>query len=220
MNKIKTRLFKHFYRNQTIGELISVLLTDMENELPQHPIFVETGSGISTVSLARLGGRFNAKVHSCDFNPPKLGYLLENVGSVDNVQFHEGDSLSSLTELCSQLDQVDFLFLDSAASALHTFQEFKIAEPLLKPGSCVLIDNAAHPKQRLRLGPCRKGKILVPYLLASADWEVSFYPRTADSMVAAYRRSEGYYADGEYEHPDYVDEWEKHFFQQLTVLGS
>lgn len=194
------------------------ILTGDEVDLSPNPVFIETGSGISTLRLARLADKLKAEVHSCDFNDSKLNVLAsKNAEVIKSVQFHKGDSLQSLESLSVHLERVDFLFLDSAASAMHTFREFKLIEPLLKVGSCLLIDNAAHPRQRIRLTECRKGKILVPFLLASPDWEVFFRPRTADSMVFAIRREHNLFADKEYENPEYVDNWRAHFDKTIGL---
>jgi hypothetical protein len=71
----------------------------------------------------------------------------------------------------------------------------------------VLIDNAALPGARLLLSPCRKGKLLVPYLLASPVWRVKAHPRAGDSMVSALHDRAGARADASYEDPGYVDHW-------------
>lgn len=66
------------------------------------------------------------------------------------------------------------------------------------------------------LSPVRKGKILVPYLLASPFWEVSGYPDAGDSMVSAVMRSEPNYADKDYEDSEYIDNWRSLFKKELS----
>ena len=75
----------------------------------------------------------------------------------------------------------------------------------------LLIDNAALPGSSVRLSPVRKGKILVPYLMASANWEVIPFPNSGGSMVGAIKRDNGNYADPDLEHPDYTDHWKDKF---------
>ena len=71
----------------------------------------------------------------------------------------------------------------------------------------MLIDDAALPGARLLLSPCRKGKLIVPYLLASPFWSVTAHPRAGDSMVSAVLDAIGARADSGYEDPSYVDRW-------------
>lgn len=94
---------------------------------------------------------------------------------------------------------------------MHTFQEFQIIEPFLKAGASLLIDNASLPNTRVMLSPCRKGKIIVPYLLASVWWEVTGHPTAGDSMVSAVRHDCPEFADPAFEWPGFVDTWEADF---------
>ena len=100
---------------------------------------------------------------------------------------------------------------------MHTFREFQVLERSLKAASCVLIDNAALPKKNAKflLSPCRKGKILVPYLLASARWEVHGLPTAGDSMVSAFCHERTNFADPSYERSEYCDPWESVFDKHL-----
>lgn len=199
-------------RNHTHGEMIGLLLAANSDRFPERPVFVETGCGISTLYLARAGREFNAIVYSCDLNSAKVRALQERAGErVSNVKFLVGDSAVLLQRLAQEHPQVHFLFLDAAASAMHTFREFQVIEPALKKGSVLLIDNAALPGETRLLSPCRKGKIIVPYLQASACWEVHGHPDAGDSMISAICHDSAEFADPAYEWPQYVDPWEWSF---------
>jgi predicted O-methyltransferase YrrM len=207
-------LFVSVYRAESHGDRIRRVLAGAA--LPAKPVFVETGCGLSTLALAELGEGLDASVHSFDSSEDKVAALRERAGrSLERVRFWIGDSLDGLRELCGGCARVDFAFLDSAPSALHTFREFQILEPRLQPGARVLIDNAALPGAWLRLSPCRKGAILVPYLLASPFWEVAAHPRSGDSMVSAIRHATPDHADPRYEDLDYVDHWRRTFERGL-----
>lgn len=198
------------------GEMISKLIWIHSAGFSEKPVFVETGCGLSTVALAAEGRRLGATVYSCDYNHEKADELRAQVGNkVENVRFEFGDSHESLRKIAEQQARIDFLFLDSAASAMHTFREFMIVESKLNPGACIIVDNAALPREKHTLGPARKGKILVPYLLASPFWEVIGHPTAGDSMVSAVMHKEGDYADPEYEHPEYIDNWRTLFEKKL-----
>ena len=199
-------------RLHTHGQFLDILLERHRDRLPRTPVFVETGCGISTLRLADVGRRLGATVYSCDFNADKVTELRRRAGTrVDNVEFILGDSVESLKMLAARHPQFNFLFLDAAASAMHTFREFQAAETALAAGSILLIDNAALPGETTLLSPCRKGKVIVPYLQASAWWEVHGHPLEGDSMVSAVRHGTTDYADRDYEWPEYVDPWEWSF---------
>lgn len=203
-------------RTMSHGDLITSLINEHHGSFRSPPVFVETGSGVSTVALARAAHKLNGFVYSCDYNNEKVAALKEAAGGdVGSIRFVIGDSLDSLQDIASKHDHLDFVFLDSAASATHTFREFSIVERCLHPGSVLLIDNAALPEETCTLSPVRKGKILVPYLLASPVWEVTGYPSAGDSMVAAVRHEKPEYADARYEHPEYVDHWSELFAREL-----
>lgn len=199
-------------REHTHGEMIVMLLNNYRNTLPERPVFIETGCGISTLRLAEIGRQFGAVVYSCDLNEEKVIELKRRAGSrIDNVNFILGDSLASLSYLAEQHPQINFLFLDAAASAMHTFREFQAAEKSLGDGSILLMDNAALPSETRLLSPCRKGRIVVPWLQASAYWRVSGHPLSGDSMVSAVCSRDPDFADPDYEWPEYQDPWKWSF---------
>jgi hypothetical protein len=126
------------------------------------------------------------------------------------VNLVAGDSLDSLAAIAARHGRIDFALLDSAPSATHTLREFLLLEPRFGPGSRLLVDDAALPGARLLLSPCRKGKLIVPYLLASPFWTVTAHPRAGDSMVSAVLDAIGARADSGYG-PGYVDRWRSTF---------
>jgi predicted O-methyltransferase YrrM len=159
-----------------------------------------------------VADRVGAALYSCDVDAEKIAELRRLGGdALENVHFIEGDSLDSLARIAARHEQIDFALFDSAPSATHTLHEFQLLEPRLGPGSRVLVDDAALPGARLLLSPCRKGKLLVPYLLASPFWRVKAHPRAGDSMVSAIHDRIGARADASYEDPKYVDRWREVF---------
>ena len=117
----------------THGELIQLLLMRDRHALPDNPLLVETGCGLSTLLLADIGRVLNAKIHSCDFNEDKVRALQQKAGErVSNIEFLIGDSVQSLESIGEDYEQIHFLFLDAAASAMHTFREFQVIEHALK----------------------------------------------------------------------------------------
>jgi hypothetical protein len=217
MLKIFTSLLRKtaIKREYSHGEMIEKLLGEHKVFIRSNPVFVETGCGLSTIAINKYAKKMKAIAYSLEYNSDKSIELQKRVGEqVDNIQFVLGDSLKSLPDIVAK-HNIDFLFLDSAASAMQTFQEFLICQPALLPKACLLIDNASLPGGKNLLSPVRKGKILVPYLLASPFWEVKSHPRAGDSMISAVLHSEPHFADPDYEHPEYIDHWLKHFDKGL-----
>ena len=215
INRVRHKVRRGILQTQSHGDLIKELL-DQDDGNIGDPVFVETGCGVSTLALAEIGRRVGATVYSCDYNPQKAEQLKAAAGDVvSNVRFVVGDSLESLRGIADRHAVIRFLFLDSAASAMHTFREFCLIESCLHAGSQVLVDNAALPGHKMVLSPVRKGKILVPYLLASPFWDVSGHPGAGDSMVSAVMRTEPDYADRDYEDPEYIDNWRAKFNREL-----
>lgn len=196
------------YRNETHSQLINRLIEQNRFVSRQKAVWIEIGSGFTTLMLAELADRYNAVFYSCDINLNKMNDLKEKLGEKSsNVCFVHGNSLESIPSILKNHTCVHFVFLDSAPSAMHTFQEFKIIEPYLVPGSIVIIDNAAFPNNKNLLTPCRKGKVLVPYLLASPYWKVVSHPHAGDSMVSATHMSQPEYAEKDYELEEWIDSW-------------
>jgi hypothetical protein len=129
---------------------------------------------------------------------------------MDNVIFLIGDSIINLNKIALNHPHIHFAFLDSAPSAMHTFCEFQSIKKCLKTDSCILIDNAAFTNAKLLLSRCRKGKILIPFLLASPNWVVHAYPNAGDSMISAIYHNEPNYADHSYELSGYDDPWKSY----------
>ena len=216
VKRVVTRLGRRLLRRMTHGELICELLRSGRPTGRSRSVWVETGCGLSTVALAAAAADGKAIVYSCDINSEKAEELAAACGErMNNVRFMIGDSLRQLEQVAEIEGQIDFLFLDSAASAMHTFREFLTVERYLHPGAQVLVDNAAIPGEWRLLSPVRKGKILVPYLLASPFWEVSGHPEAGDSMVSARMSESPEYADPDYEDPAYVDQWRARFTRDL-----
>jgi predicted O-methyltransferase YrrM len=205
-------VFRSLWRTQDHGGLIRSLLADVKAPAQRRLVFVETGCGLSTFALAEVAARVGAVVYSCEVSGEAVAELrARGAEALADVHFVEGDSLDSLARIAARHEQIDFALFDSAPSATHTLREFQLLEPRLAAGARVLVDDAALPGARLLLSPCRKGKLLVPYLLASPFWRVRAHPRAGDSMVSAVHDRVGARADATYEDPAYVDRWREVF---------
>jgi predicted O-methyltransferase YrrM len=199
------RMFRSVWRTRDQGSLIRRLLADLKPGTQRPVVLVETGCGLSTLALAEVAERVGGHVYSCELDPRRIQALrTASAGVLERVHFLEGDSRESLARIAARHESIDFALFDSAPSATQILHEFQALERRLLPGSRVLIDEAALPGARLLLGPCRKGKLLVPYLLASPVWRVTAFPRASNSMVSAVHDRVGARADASYEDPAYA----------------
>ena len=188
-------------KHRTHSEVLSGYLPRMGRQ--DHPVIVEVGLGLTSAVLAEYARQHGGRYYGCDLNTELIDELRKTIGEDEFVKFLVGKSDESLRRIVSGNHQVDLVFLDGAPSAAITFLEFRILEDTLLPGSIVVIDNAAVPDTPGPLrSPCRKGKIVVPYLLASSFWEVIGHPGDGDSMIAAIKHAEGTFADIAYEDVD------------------
>ena len=215
------RALRSAWRTQDHAALIHELLAQFEPPRARRAIFVETGCGASTLALAQAARELDAFLYSCDSNEAKVEALREQLGDAnEHVQFLVGDSLIGVAQIAARHERIDFALFDSAPSATHTLREFLALEPRFAAGARVLIDDAALPGARLLLSPCRKGRLLVPYLLASPFWTVTGHPRAGDSMVSAVLDTVGARADRSYEDPSYVDQWRATIERKLRPLAA
>jgi predicted O-methyltransferase YrrM len=199
--RVATRLRIRRAHSAVIDHYLASLTADANR--PGQPVFVEVGAGLTTGAIAGHATRLNAIFYTCDINEQLLGEIASNLAPGSPARPAPGDSLSVLPRIAAEIDRVDFAYLDSAPSALRTFREFQILEPLFRPGSVVILDNASLPGAWFTFSPCRKGRILVPYLLASPLWEVIPWPHDGDSMIAAIRHAEPRWSHPNYELSDH-----------------
>lgn len=188
-------------KHRTHSEVLSAYLGAMPHQ--DRPVIVEVGLGLTSAVLAAHARKHAGRYYACDLNAELVEELRRSLETDEFVQFMVGKSDESLQRIVAENPRIDFVFLDGAPSAMMTFREFRILESALHPGAILVLDNAAIPGESAQLrSPCRKGKIVVPYLLASSFWEVIGHPEDGDSMVAAIRHSEGTFADKAYEDVD------------------
>ena len=150
-------------------------------------VLIETGAGETSKFLSKFCQKYDVEFHSFDIDD----YKIRKVPTDEKVIFHHGNSLDKLKSFVQEnKKEIKFVFLDSCGSAFHTFLEFRILEPHLKPGATVVIDNAViyageiTHKDEIET-EVRKGKVLVPYFQASPFWAVKFHPSYGHTMVEA-----------------------------------
>jgi hypothetical protein len=184
---------------KAVYDLAEKTIMPTPEEGGEQSVLVEVGTGSTTISLARLAHRYGAKVYSIDISKTKIRRYQNMDSIMNNVEFKLGNSHEMLNQIAHHEPFINFAFLDGPPSALHTFEEFMIIQDYMLPCSILLIDNACLPCKTDTLSSCRKGKIVVPYLLASPCWKVDEYLTWGDSMIAACKQ----YPDPDLSHPDY-----------------
>jgi len=201
------RAWRGVWRTQDEAALVRRLLADLRPSVQHRAVFVETGCGGATPALAEVAERVGAVHYCCELDPARIDAVREASGKLDGVQFALGDSLENLRAIAARHERIDFALFGSAPSATHTLREFFALEARLGPGARLLIDEACLPGARLTLSPCRRGALLVPYLLASPVWRVSGHARAGNSMVSAVHDRAGARADARYEDPRLAKQW-------------
>jgi len=182
------------------ADLIELYLSRFFVPRERPYVFVELGAGLTTQVIAKHAERFEAAFYSCDEDEERLIRLAREVKYP--VNFCQGTTTEGLHVVRENEDHVDFLFMDAAPSAMLNFIDFQIMEDYLEPGSLLIMDNACRPSGAGPYhGPCRKGKIVVPYLEGHKYWEVIEHSNFGGSMIAAVRHDEPRYVSSEYEHP-------------------
>jgi FkbM family methyltransferase len=209
----------------THSQVLSEYLPKISADGGERTAIVEVGLGLTSSTIAAYARSVNAKYYACDANADLIAAVRDRLSPDGFIDFRTGDSEATLAEVAKELATCHFVFLDGAPSATKTFREFLLLEPKLVPGSILVIDNAAIPgtDQPLR-SPCRKGKILVPYLLASPYWEVFGRPNDGDSMVVAIMHAAPKHADAASEDIQYTvafdREWHRRVPRSVTTTIS
>lgn len=89
----------------------------------------------------------------------------------------QGDSILNLGQKVrsGELGRVDFAFLDSTNDGDRAFREFKEIEACFVPGSILIVDDVLWAD---------KGRVLVPYVQSSDQWQSRIYNEEKGFMVA------------------------------------
>ncbi|MEJ2533937.1 MAG: class I SAM-dependent methyltransferase [Gammaproteobacteria bacterium] len=164
-----------------LSEAVSGVLANV-----RRPVLLETGSirsldegTESTLTIARLVQDRGA-FYSFELRPEHIAVSRELCGEFDRfVTYVEGDSVANLQRLVADgtLARVDFAFLDSANDGDHTFRALQAIENALMPGSVLVCDDVLWAD---------KGRVLVPYIEQSPDWESRIH-RVENGMMVARR---------------------------------
>jgi predicted O-methyltransferase YrrM len=165
-----------------LHEAVSTVL-----ERVQRPVLLETGSvrnleegTESTLTISRLvqdRGRF----YSFELRPEHIAISRQLCGEYDRyVRYVVGDSVVNLQRLVASgaLARVDFAFLDSANDGDHTWREFRAIEHCFVPRSVLICDDVLWAD---------KGRVLVPYIRNSDDWDCQVL-NVENGMLIAHRR--------------------------------
>jgi predicted O-methyltransferase YrrM len=188
------------HRYLSHSDVLSMYLPRIAVQDDERVAIVEVGAGITSPTIAAYARSVGAKYYACDANAELIAALRERISTDGFVDFKVGDSEITLPGVAHEIGICHFAFLDGAPSAMKTFREFLILEPKFVPGSILVVNNAAIPgTDRPLRSPCRKGKILVPYLLASPYWEVIGLPEDGGSMIVGIMHEVPEYADETYE---------------------
>lgn len=123
-----------------------------------------TSFGISTLHLAAaLRDNGGGRLITCEFEPAKIARAKANLaaaGLIDQVEFREGDALTSLS--ADIPDAIDLLLLDGAKGLYSDILD--LLEGSLGAGSLIVADNADYcPDYLARVRSLENGYLSVPF---------------------------------------------------------
>jgi predicted O-methyltransferase YrrM len=176
-------LRKYFKRPRAHRRILSQNLLALLERTPS-PIVLETGcirllnegteSTLTIASTLKGAGRFL----TFELRPDHI----ENCRQVcrewnEHITYVQGDSILNLRQKVrsGELERVDFAFLDSSNDGDHTFREFQEIEACFVPGSVLVVDDVLWAD---------KGRVLVPYIQGSDQWQSRIYNEEKGFMVA------------------------------------
>lgn len=176
-------LRKYFGKQRAHLPLLKQQVEDVLQRVPD-PVLLETGSirkldegTESTLTIASTlldRGVF----YSFELRPEHIAISRECCGEFDRyVIYVEGDSVANLKDYVAsgKLERIDFAFLDSANDGDHIWNEFQAIEGSFVPGSIMVCDDVVHAD---------KGRVLVPYIEASDQWQSKVYNFENGMLVA------------------------------------
>lgn len=119
--------------------------------LKDNFLVVEIGThrGFSTILMAQAikDGGMGGKIKTVDIDPSLVRIARENVTKAameDVVEFNTSNSLDFLKQLTTEVEEINFAFIDGDHTASQVIAEFELLEPKVSEcGGKVFFDNAA-----------------------------------------------------------------------------
>lgn len=186
------------------ADVLKKYLPKIPNPDNRRVVIVETGIGLSSFPLIEyVYAHPNVVLYCIDTSKEVIKSLQEGLDPDRKVNFLHMDTEKGLQFVIGAEKYIDLLFFDAVPCAYRTFKEFQMCEHLLTPGSIYVMDNARipekeHIKGECKGAACRKGKVIVPYLLASPHWVVKAFPQEAGGMIGAIMQPDAKYSDPAY----------------------
>lgn len=128
------------------GLIYHLLLCRLERDQPNIVLETGTNFGTSTIMMAqairdsgRLGRCYTIELEEKTFEIADKRF--KESGLSDLIQNYCGDSISVLSEIIKDFDEIQFAFLDGSHFHDHVLKEFEIIYPKLSFNSIVVFDN-------------------------------------------------------------------------------
>jgi len=194
------------------ADIVKEYLPLLTHRHDRKNVLLEVGCGLSTIPMLEHCDCHSSKLYGIDTDKTVIALLETAYPGADsefiNKKSEVGipyvlDKESSSDVWGGRKVNIDFAFFDGAPCAYSTMRDFLAIEPFMEPGSIYVMDNARLPEKEdvipeLVGAGCRKGKVVVPYLLSSPWWEVFAHPHSAGGMIAAIKRDKPVQADTAY----------------------
>ena len=128
----------------------------------KKPVFVETGSirnvdwrfsdGYSTLLFGWYCKKYDGELYTLEISEDALSLCQQVTEDYkEKINYILGDSSSSILRL--EVDEIDFLYLDSANDANIVLNEYKAAKHFLHDNSIIVVDDVLKGNKGQLVGP-------------------------------------------------------------------
>ncbi len=168
--------------HRVLPDLVKQLLNDSDHPL----VIIETGcirnlnEGTDSTLLISSVLKDSGQFYTFELEPDHIEICKELCGENNAyINYVQGDSVTNLREYVrsGKLEKIDLAFLDSVNDGDHIWKEFKEVEAQIQPGGYVVVDDVLWAD---------KGRVILPFLEQSPDWETEVY-NYENGMVVARR---------------------------------
>jgi len=137
------------------------------------------GDGWASILWSWYAEEFNSTFYTVDIDKACIEEARRLIGTPVGTNFIISDSISFLE---SFKEEIHLLYLDSADDPNLMYKEFCIAEPKLKRGALVLLDDVGPDFIR------GKGTILGPYLMQNIGYDLIYHDTAPTVNQALFRK--------------------------------
>jgi len=183
-NKINRWKRKLFGRNRVHHYVLKDVLDELLNQAESPLVLLETGcirnlnEGTDSTYIISSTVKDKGNFYTFELEPEHIAICKELCSDYNQyINYVQGDSVAGMKRLVGsgELKSIDFAFLDSVNDGDHIWNEFKVIEDYMKEGSYLIVDDVLWAD---------KGRIILPFLKGSEQWDVKVYNMENGMAVA------------------------------------